>query len=169
MNLKITETLYKRLEKHCSGFNDTPARVIERILDHYEGKEPSNNEPIPTVFSPSLDVKDFSKLFFNGQSYGKSRLVLAVVQQYVLDHPETSFQELELAFPKHLQGSIGVVNPYHEVLEKYHGKSDARHFIKEKDVVRLSEGDVVVSTQWGVGNIVAFIQAAVLHGYEVNS
>lgn len=34
--IRIPDDLYKRLEKHASGF-DTPANVIERVLDAYEG------------------------------------------------------------------------------------------------------------------------------------
>jgi hypothetical protein len=33
--IRIPETLYKRLENYAQGF-DTPAKVIERILDYYE-------------------------------------------------------------------------------------------------------------------------------------
>ena len=36
--IRISEVLYKRLETHAHGF-DTPAGVIERILDAYESKE----------------------------------------------------------------------------------------------------------------------------------
>jgi len=38
--VRISTETYSRLEKHAIGF-DTPANVIERILDHYEGVEPS--------------------------------------------------------------------------------------------------------------------------------
>jgi hypothetical protein len=34
--IRIPDDLYKRLEKYASGF-DTPARVIESILDEFEG------------------------------------------------------------------------------------------------------------------------------------
>jgi hypothetical protein len=35
--IRIPETLYKRLESHAAGF-DSPVSVIERLLDHFEGK-----------------------------------------------------------------------------------------------------------------------------------
>jgi len=34
--IRISESLYKRLASHANGF-DTPATVIEQILNHYEG------------------------------------------------------------------------------------------------------------------------------------
>jgi hypothetical protein len=37
--LRIPPHLYKRLEAHAEGF-DTPAQVIERILNAFEGKAP---------------------------------------------------------------------------------------------------------------------------------
>jgi hypothetical protein len=36
--LRITSQLYRRLETHAKGF-DTPANVIERLLDYYEQQE----------------------------------------------------------------------------------------------------------------------------------
>lgn len=41
--IRITDDLYKRLESHADGFS-TPSSVIEKILDAYEGKEPSVNQ-----------------------------------------------------------------------------------------------------------------------------
>jgi hypothetical protein len=39
--IKIPSELYRRLESHTVGF-DTPANVIERILDAYEGVSPTD-------------------------------------------------------------------------------------------------------------------------------
>ena len=38
--IRISDNLYQRLEAYASGF-DTPANVIETILNKYEGVPPS--------------------------------------------------------------------------------------------------------------------------------
>lgn len=38
--IRISDDLYQRLEEHASGF-DTPSKVIETILNAYEGKDSS--------------------------------------------------------------------------------------------------------------------------------
>jgi hypothetical protein len=39
--IRIPDDLYRRLERHANGF-DTPASVIKRILDHFEGASKSS-------------------------------------------------------------------------------------------------------------------------------
>lgn len=66
--VRISSALYKRLESHAKGF-DTPASVIERILNDYEsragistateGAEAQQNKPTrkpQLVFIPSEEV-----------------------------------------------------------------------------------------------------------------
>jgi hypothetical protein len=65
--IRISDELYSRLESYVEGF-DTPASVIERILNDYEGVEASpekDGEPKiqkkpELVFHPS-DEKEFLK------------------------------------------------------------------------------------------------------------
>lgn len=103
--------------------------------------------------------KDFSKYLFKGKAYGKSRLVLAVVQRYVEDYHPTTFEELEKAFPNALQGSLGVVRRIEDVSDKYKGIGGVkRFFIKEDEIIHLSSGEqVIVCTQWGT-NIECFVE-----------
>ena len=116
--------------------------------------------------------KDFSKYLFEGKTYGKSRLVLAVVQKYVEDHHPTTFEEIEKAFPSSLQGSLGVVKRIEDVSDKYKGEGKGnvkRYFIKEDETIRLSSGEqVIVCTQWGASNTKEFVKNAVNKlGYEI--
>lgn len=118
--------------------------------DNYEKAKSERKEPI---------TKDFSKYMFNGRTYGKSRLVLAVVKQYVEDCHPTTFEKLELAFPGDLQGSLGVVKLIDSVSDKYKGIGGVkRYFVKEDEIIRLESGEIVlVCTQWGT-NIDGFIK-----------
>ena len=115
--------------------------------------------------------KDFSKYLFEGKTYGKSRLVLAVVKKYVEDHHLTTFDELESVFPSHIQGSLGVVRRIEDVSDKYKGIGGVkRYFIKEDEIIHLSSGEqVIVCTQWGASNTEEFIKNAMnMLGYEIS-
>ena len=114
--------------------------------------------------------RDFSKYNFNGRTYGKSRLVLAVVQQYVEDYNPDTLEELKVAFPDKLQGSLGVVRDINDVSEKYKGIGGVkRYFVSEDEIIHLSSGEkVVVCTQFGTQNLEGFINHAMLMlGYEI--
>lgn len=114
-------------------------------------------------------TKDFSKYMFDGRTYGKSRLVLAVVKQYVKDHHPTTFEKLELAFPGDLQGSLGVVRLIDSVSDKYKGIGGVkRYFVNDDEIIRLESGEkVIVCTQWGT-NIDRFIEHTMREtGYRI--
>lgn len=74
-SMQLPEQLFKRLEAHARGF-DTPANVIERILDYYEATNGAENpqganapqmqmkergDQLTLVFSPS-DEDEFKTL-----------------------------------------------------------------------------------------------------------
>lgn len=52
--------------------------------------------------------RDHSKFKFNSELYGKSRLVLAVVKQYMEDNLDTTYKQLKEAFPDALMKRFGV-------------------------------------------------------------
>ncbi|GAA5316345.1 MAG: hypothetical protein AseanaTS_15490 [Candidatus Pelagadaptatus aseana] len=161
--VRIPHEIYSRLEKHAQGF-DTPANVIERLLNHYEGL-PDNSAKKGK--EPLKSGRDTTKYNFNSHTYGKGRLVLAVIKQYVLDNPEITEIELLSAFPKSLQGSIGVFNELQVVVDKYENKNHKRHFIKDGEIIELSDTTIAVSTEWGEGNISNFIDQAEKYGYSI--
>jgi hypothetical protein len=103
-------------------------------------------------------VKDFSKYIFEGNTYGKSRLVLAVVKKYVEDHQPTTFDELESVFPSHIQGSLGVVRRIEDVSDKYKGIGGVKRYFVD-DVIYLASGEqVIVCTQFGATNTEKFVE-----------
>ncbi len=57
--IRISETVYKRLEAHARGF-DSPVNVIERLLDFYERHEPASpvthRPAVPSV--PSQEIME---------------------------------------------------------------------------------------------------------------
>jgi len=163
--IRIPQGLYERLANHASGF-DTPVNVIERLLNHYEGIDPKP-EPEPVI--RSTVGKDNTKYEFNGETYGKGRLVLAVVVEYINHNPDISLDELCVVFPDKLQGSrIGVFNTIEDIESKYVNKRDKRHYLADTDIIQLKDCVVAVCTQWGAPNIAPFLQQAELLGYSIN-
>lgn len=111
----------------------------------------------------SKSSKDYSQYMFQNQQYGKSRLVLAVVTEYINTHPNITLSELKIVFSDSLQPSLGVV-------QEYSGIKDAkRYFTKSNEILALSSGQqIVVCNQWGKTNISAFIEAARLAGFRID-
>ena len=116
--------------------------------------------------SNSSSNRDKTKYMFSGRVYAKNRLVLAIIKKYVQEHNPT-YSELCSVFDKSLQGSLGVVDLYENVIKI----SDAgkRFFIKEQDIIKLSDAKVAVCTQWGIFNIVKFITQAQALGYDIQT
>ena len=110
------------------------------------------------VVRDSVPSKDFSKYVFEGNTYGKSRLVLAVVKKYVEDHHPATFDELEKAFPSSIQGSLGVVRRIEDVSDKYKGVGGVKRYFVD-DVIELASGEqVIVCTQFGAPNTEKFVE-----------
>ena len=120
------------------------------------------------VVRDTAPTKDFSKYVFEGNTYGKSRLVLAVVKKYVEDHHPVTFDELEAAFPSSIQGSLGVVRRIEDVSDKYKGIGGVKRYFVD-DIICLASGEqVIVCTQFGATNTKEFVEHAVNElGYEI--
>lgn len=169
--IRLPAELYTRLAKHARGF-DTPAEVIERMVDFYEenaGDEVEKVEASDVALAPAADSpsKKYDKYVFEGIEYGKGRLVLAVITAHVKAHPGISLKELKAAFPKQLQGSRGVFASKDEAQAIFEKTEIKRHFINQDEVLPLGDAEVAVSSQWGSGNIDRFIQHAISLGYAI--
>jgi hypothetical protein len=113
-------------------------------------------------------TKDRTKYLFDGESYGKGRLALALVKKYIENHPDKTYADLEQAFPKTVQGTLGVfvtLDEAQKIYEKYEYK---RHFIKEDEVLKVGAIKIAVCSQWGIGNIGRLIERAKALGYKVD-
>jgi hypothetical protein len=112
-------------------------------------------------------TKDYTKYKFKNSTYGKCRLVLAVVQEYVRKHPSVSMVQLQVAFPDKVQGSSGIVRPFKQVYQN--GDLPKRYFMKPEERIRIANGqeEAVVCTQWGTGNIGRFLDQAQSLTFEI--
>lgn len=110
--------------------------------------------------------RDNTKYKFNGQEYGKSRLALAIISFYVKKKKPTYAQLCEI-FPIKLIPPYGLIKPKVEALEV--SMDRARFFIKEHEVLVLSDGPVCVSNQLTKDRIEKLIKIAQDDlGYDIN-
>ena len=122
-------------------------------------------------YTPTIGTsgQDTTKYIFNNRKYGKAKLVLAVVQQYMKDNPDTTATLLMTAvFPKGLQGSHGVV----KLVKDTHincRDPHKRFFLDNDSIIHTATEDCVVCSQWGIGNINNFIDKAKKLGYAIKS
>ena len=100
--------------------------------------------------------KDTTKYIYNGRKYGKGRLVLAVVKDYVNNNPNITINHLKMLFPKELQGSHGVVRSTDDARMSC-SDAERRFYFSPDEIIHCKDGDVVVCTQWGKFNIDNFI------------
>ena len=157
-------------EKIESGylFNET-IPIAALTLRRYRGGDGNIYVITDTYFRNASLTFDRTKYRFNGALYGKGRLVLAILKQYVEDNPGIMYSGLENAFPKNLQGSIGCfgsVEAAKEISERSPSHRN-RHFRAAGDLIELSDATIAVCNQWGIGNIEAFIGNASRLGCDI--
>ena len=135
---------------------------------------PDDDQPI-AEFSPSSGQRDFTRYSLNGYgSYGKGRLVLAVIKKYAENRKGITYAELTQAFPKQLRGVKnersywGCLNLKSDAVTLFHETGIRRHYLQPEDILTLEDGtEVAVSSQWGIGNIDAFIKKAKEIGFQI--
>ena len=140
---------------------------LEKEVEILKSKE-NTSKP---VFPVNIDIddkplqRDKTRYMFNGNIYLKNRLVLAIVKDYVSNNLSITSKELKTVFDKSLQGSIGVVED--EMIAKQRKDYQVRFFSKDDEIIRLTDGNMFVCSQWGILNIVNFIKRAEQLGYKI--
>ncbi len=153
-------TLLFRFSRQCRlnlGISDT--RINEKIFKKTISAVEQSSEAV-------MGKRDMSKYTFNGETLAKSRLVLAVVKDYVSKNPNTSFDDLKKAFPDEWQAggakssNRAVFVRLIEAKKLSKDKGHRKHFIKEGETIQLSDEVIAVSNQWGIGNIGDFVDGS---------
>lgn len=94
--IRIPDDLYKRLEKHASGF-DTPANVIERVLDAYEGIDKREGPRESSVLTSQVR-KPATKLeieYFADSEKGFKEQLLSTKVAYIKLHYTDGVSEIK--------------------------------------------------------------------------
>ena len=164
--IQISNALYNRLAAYASGF-DTPAAVIERILNNYEGKEAEGSTETAI---PGIGEKDYTRYRFQRVVYPKARLAWAIVSRYVEQHPTMTFAELLETFPAKLQNhGLGVFVKQEDAKALYDRTGHKRYRIGADEIIELEDCRVAVCNQWGIGNIHLLLEKAGELGYKVEA
>jgi sugar-specific transcriptional regulator TrmB len=95
--------------------------------------------------------RNTEKLKFNGELYGKGKLVLAVVRKYILDNPKTTLTKLKEVFPDSLQPRYGVVQEIGKA--KKLSEDRDRFFLKPEDLIKVGDKKIAVCNQFGSHNL----------------
>lgn len=148
-----------KLEKEVEALKS--AKETTSVVQHIQ--EP---EIIKPIVNNRLETgRDKTRYMFKGNVYLKNKLVLAVVTDYVNEHPNITINELKEVFNKSLQGSIGVVEKLIIAVDRK--DFEVRFFAKDNEVLNLVDGKAFVCSQWGILNIPNFLARARQLGYEI--
>jgi hypothetical protein len=119
--------------------------------------------------------RDTSKYTYRGTAYKKGRLVHAVVSDHVAKNPQVTFDELKQIFPDEWQAGTskaqnrGVFVRLSDAVQLFEEKGYRRHFFKDGEPIQLADAVIAVSNQWGVGNILGFVEGCnSLHDSEIS-
>ena len=88
----------------------------------------------------------------SGRPLNKRKTVLETIRLYLKTHPTATFEQLESAFPKELQGGYGVITPMSTIQRRIqNGYDDERRYYLDRDkILRSSDGiEFAVCHQWG--------------------
>lgn len=95
--------------------------------------------------------RDYSKYSFKGETYGKGNLVLAVISDYVKEHPDVTLSKLKDLFPrKELHSGFEIVETVYKAVK-------GRFFLNAEDLIKVGNKSVAITSQWGKDNIRDFI------------
>ena len=140
---------------------------IEKEVEILKSKEKAGETVLPVSIDDKPQQRDKTRYMFNGNVYLKNRLVLAIIKEFVSQNPNITCGELKAAFNKSLQGSIGVVEI--ENIAKRRSDYKVRFFAEEDEIIKLSDGNMLVCSQWGITNIPSFIKRAEQLGFQIES
>lgn len=93
---------------------------------------------------------------FEGQTHGKGRLVLAVVQSYVRQNPNITSADLSKQFDG--VHSLGVVQPVSVAKRK--SAKHRRFFLEQNELIKLTDRTVAVCSDFGKATLERFLEKA---------
>lgn len=139
------------------GINHDDKTVISELIKCEEFTQ-SNTQ--------NYQSKDYTKYSFDGKHfYGKGRFVLEFIRNYINEHPNISFYELEKIFPPETHSrSLGVIRTLshvNEMIATICPDWGNRFFLKKNDIITLKDNTkIVINSQWGKTNIENFLKIA---------
>lgn len=172
----IDEVIVPHIQKECEPLLEDLKGGCHLIIDYSREKgldiQPASDADLSVHINSTLVgskvspyEQDRTKYSFNGgPALPKRRCVLKVVQEYVKDHQNITFEELQRVFPdSYARGGYSVVGKYESIQRKYESMIEfsRRYFIEDDDVIVLADGTkVVVTSQWSATSFEPFLSFA---------
>ena len=159
--------------------NDTKIEMLRQISDEMRlGLVIKDETGSDVTFSADSSSRSGNKqsgkrtLYkLNGDGpYSKRELVLLAVTQYVMEHSDLNYDQLERVFPKNLQRSYGVIRPMSWIEEKASVGFDHnnRYYTDPKDILTSADGiKFAVCKEWG-DNFINFSHQVESLGWEIS-
>ena len=111
--------------------------------------KPKKKTKVPTDEVKLKTTRDITKYVFNGNSYGKGPLLLAVVKHLVSTNREYTLPDLQKTFPDEMIRPYGVIKELRKAKLTSSGGRD-RFFLKQHQLINTADKKVVaVSNQVG--------------------
>jgi hypothetical protein len=121
-------------------------------ISRFRGKNDGNTYVVTdTYFVDKVKGRDYTKYQFNGRSYNKRKLVLAVIENYVKNNPDITYGALQVMFPNTLQGG-------HTFVHSDQAQPSYCYFGSKDDLIQLKDALIAVNNQWGIENITSFLR-----------
>lgn len=113
-----------------------------------------------------LSDRDYTKYRFEGKLYNKRKLVLAVIQHWIKKNQPKTFEDLINDIPHQLRQKKGNLFRDYEIIKEK--KLEDRYFTADEELINLDSKVYAISNQWGIDNIVKFIQHFKEKGIEIS-
>ena len=101
---------------------------------------------------------------FDGKRLGKSKLVLAIIQKFVKDHPAATVDRLKKLFPDELVSNYGVISDAAKARARSTDKK--RYFTGKDQVIGVGNRKIAVTNQITSMNLPPILRAAKAAGYS---
>lgn len=133
----------------------TSDKIKELLIDHYlkystENKINNheinnlNNKDTEHTSNSEITQKTTKTLYsLNGSClFGRERIVLETVRQYLMKHPKSKFIDLVAAFPPNLQGTYGVIKSIENIERRSYWYPTEKNnwFLKPSEIMTSSDG-----------------------------
>ena len=129
---------------------------------------------ITEILYPNLRRKDYTKYQLTnlqGQvlnNLSKSKLVWRIIHSYIESHPDETFESLCDTFPDEIQSGVGKKS-IHLIARQENVAENLRCRYTSKHITLNDNTNILVSNQWGIGNIEGMINKATELGMKIST
>lgn len=144
------------------------------VSEEYEEIDPTNDNIANEIVN--IDGKDHTKYSFNGfDNLGKGELAVKIIEKYLSENKELTYQLIKETFPDSLMGNQlklrGLIVSEKDIADApYSYKKKAYGCFKADRHYKSSDGvEFYISNNWNITNIQSIIDFAKKQGWTVNT